>query len=250
METVSPRIIALRSANILLFVLLGSAAALASPCGIGTVSSYLSAPPCQFGPGTFEITSFSDTFGIAADQVNVFIVNYGTASNPFYFLQVQPQSGSFGQYDGGTGTANIQVQFDFPRSPGAKYAMDFFVTTGCCDIGGDGFAGFPGGKMTESIDATTVAVIPEDPPFSEFYNAQEQVVSSFSSPWLSKSTSFDGVTSGPIAFFTFSEPTDKVPEPSLLSLSSAMFLLVLIARRRIRYGAAGGTRSDGDVYCP
>jgi hypothetical protein len=160
--------------------------------------SYVAAS-CSFGPSTLQITNFSNTFGVSADQTNVFIVNYGTASNPFFFLDIQPQSGSFGQYNSGTGTASIQLEFDFANSPaGSGYGMEFYITNGCCDVAAIGFSGFPGGIMTESIVGTTVAVIPEGGPY---YQAHEQVTSSYNSTWGSNSNTFDDITSGANCFF-------------------------------------------------
>jgi hypothetical protein len=206
----------------------------ASACVAGTVSSYLTAP-CDFGPASLQITSFSNTFGISASQTNVSIVNYGTVSNPFYYLDVQPQSGSFGQYDSGLGTASVQLQVVFPSSsPGTGYSMDFYVVNGCCDVGGVGFSGFPGGTITESIVATTVAVIPD----GLYYYAQEQVTSSYSSTWGSNSNTYNGVTTGPLAFFEFSQPTvstlaSQTPEPNSLFLFSVGMAMAVLVRRRI-----------------
>jgi hypothetical protein len=223
--------------KIALFQFLISCAVLAGPCGPGTVSSYLSALPCDFGSGTVQITSFSNTFGITAAQVNVSIVNHGTVSNPFFFLDIQPQSGSFGQYNSGTGTASVQLQFVFPSSPpGFGYSMGFHVTNGCCEVGGLGFSGFPGGTITESLTATTVAVIFQGGPY---YVAHEHVDSSYSSTWGSRSTSFDDITSGPIAFFEFSQPVltpslTQTPAPNSFLLCVMGIATVVLIRRRVR----------------
>jgi hypothetical protein len=219
--------------------------AFAGTCA-GTVASYL-ASSCDFGPATVQFTSFSNTFGIPDDLVNVFIVNHGTPSNPFFFLDVQPQSGSFN----GNGTATVQLQLTLPSAPvGFSYSMSFYATNGCCVVGSVGFSGFPGGTMTESIIATTTNVM-----FGSGCKlgdsggcSTEQITSSYGSTWGSNSTTFNSYVSSPsFSFFEFSEPilNDTAPTPTPASapepssgilLSAPLLAIYIMARRRFPRG--------------
>jgi hypothetical protein len=215
--------------------------AFAGTCN-GTVTSYL-ASPCDFGPATLQLTEFTDTFGISDDQVNVFIVNYGTSSNPFFYLDFQPQSGFFN----GNGTASLQLQLTLPSAPvGSGYSMEFYVTNGCCDVGGAGFSGFPGGTLTESITATATDVMygSECKPGDSGGCSTEQITASYESTWGSNSTIFDSYVSSPFfSFFEFSEPrlqslqTASTPEPaSGILLSVPLLAIYIVARRRFPRG--------------
>jgi hypothetical protein len=216
---------------VLLFL---TSAAFADVCTPGTLTSYLASSPCDFGPATLQITNFSNTFGLSDDQMNVSIVNYGTSSDPHFFFDVQPESGFFV----GAGTANVQLQLNFPSSPvgSSGYAMEFYVTTGCCDVGAVAFFDFPGGVVDESIEATTTdcSVFP--------LCSVVQGTSSYSSTWGSDSaTFFDSKNPTFISFFEFSEPSIVIPTPtpepsSVILLLTTLLSIAIVARKRIARG--------------
>jgi hypothetical protein len=215
--------------------LASAAHGLAGTCA-GTVATYL-VSSCDFGPATLQVTNFSDTFGISDDQMNVFIVNYGTPSNPFFFLDIQPQSGLFS----GNGTASVQLQLTLPAAPvGLGYTMAFYVTNGCCEEGTLAFSDFPGGTMTESITATTTdTMFGSDCKPGDSSCSNEQITSGYESTWGTGSRTFDSYVSSPFfQFFEFSEPslqapeTMSTPEPSSWILLPVPLLALFIAARR------------------
>lgn len=209
---------------VLVVLFLGMATAHANliDCVGGTVASYLASGPCMFGSASVKVNGFSSTYsGIDADTTKVQFITRGFQTT----LDIRPVSeNGFSQYDSGTGSATVEIVFDFPPLGGSGYQMQFYAQDGCCVLGGSGFSGFNGGPVTETITIQTLALIPLG---GLYYDAMEQVDSSYSSVSINGSGHYLGESSGPFQLLEFSQPglaeqppSSDTPEPKTLSLMS------------------------------
>ncbi len=172
-----------------------------------------------------QITSFSDTFGVPADQVNVTIHNFGSAAYPFYSMEIYAQSGVFQAYNSTlTGTISIQAALFFPQSPaGYGYSMSFDAVDGGSILVGDSFHDSPGGTVTESMTASTLLAIPATIGPNTVATFQGEGSAGYSSAFGDSLYTYDRITYVPEGFeFMQPElqpiPPPATPEPAALGL--------------------------------